>query len=715
MKKIWLVAAGFFFSLSALYSQSPDDININHIFGVAVRQEKGMIAHLPDTVHYPRSLNPDGSVRLVGPSDWTSGFFPGSLWYTYENTGMEPFLYNARRWSAAISSMRYNTGTHDLGFMFGCSFGNGYRLTGDTLYRDYMLEAAHSLASRFNPVVGCIRSWDFGNWQFPVIIDNMMNLELLFWAFHESGDSSYYKIAVSHARTTMKNHFRSDYSSWHVVDYDPETGAVLSKTTHQGASDSSDWARGQAWGLYGFVMTYRETGDTAFLQQAEHIANFILTWPGMPADLIPYWDYMAPGIPDAPRDASAAAITASALLELSRYDPADSARWFDGASSILTSLSSAGYMAKPGENGFFILKHSTGSKPSNSEVDVPVNWADYYFLEALTRYRGMVKTNNPPEILGGVPGRVFAGEADSVMIMGLDLDENDTVYLSLAGAPSFAVLHPAGQDSAWLVLHPEKDDIGEHIFLIRAEDRRGNISEQEVSLEVADPFWKNIRITASSWQDPNVPGNALDGDLNTRWSAEGEGQWIEFDLDTVLWLRSVSIAFYLGNTRNAYFTIEISTDGEHYDKVYYGTSSGTSLQLQEFVLGDTLQARYVKIVGSGNSQNMWNSYTEVTFGIVYYITGMQLHAMNEGSFMLRSFPSPASERLYVEYAPATAAPLLFTVHDLSGRLLLTRKISLTDPGKESLLVLDISSLDKGIYYLTATQAGKRRSGAFLKR
>ncbi len=713
MKKIGLVTAGFFFFLFSLYSQSPDDLNINHVFCVAVRQEKGMAGFLPDTVHYPRSLNPDSSVRLVGPSDWTSGFFPGSLWYIYENTGIEPFLDNARRWTVAISSMRYNTGTHDLGFMFGCSFGNGYRLTGDTLYRDYMLEAAHSLTSRFNPVVGCIRSWDFGSWQFPVIIDNMMNLELLFWAFHESGDSSYYKIAVSHARTTMKNHFRSDYSSWHVVDYDPETGAVLSKTTHQGASDSSDWARGQAWGLYGFVMTYRETGDTAFLHQAQHIADFILSWPGMPADMIPYWDYMAPGIPDAPRDASAAAVTASALLELSRYDPADSARWFRGASTILTSLSSVGYMAKPGENGFFILKHSTGSKPSNSEVDVPVNWADYYFLEALTRYRNMVVTDNPPEILVDLPQRIFAGETDSVLLIGLDLDENDTVCLSLQDAPPFAGLHPAGRDAAWLVLQPE--ETGEHTFLIRAEDRKGNVSTKEVSLAVADAFWKNIRVTASAWQEPNVPGNTLDGDLNTRWSAEGEGQWIEFDLDTLLWLRSVSIAFYMGDTREAYFTIELSADGENYKKVYYGTSSGTSLQLQKFVLGDTLQARYVRIVGSGNSQNTWNSYTEVTFGIVFCTTGIQWHRSGEGSFMLRSFPSPAMERLYVEYVPVTSSPVLFRIHNLSGRLVLARKIFLPGPGRKSLLELDVSSLDKGIYYLTATQAGQRRSEAFLKR
>ncbi len=287
-----------------------------------------------------------------------------------------------------IEQEKNNKGTHDLGFMMYCSFGNAYRLLKDPAYKEVLLTSARSLSTRFNPTVGCIKSWDHGAFTFPVIIDNMMNLELLTWASRTSGDPSFAKIANTHANTTIKNHFRDDYSSYHVVDYDPVTGAVLQKKTHQGAADSSAWSRGQVWGLYGYTMMYRETKNKVYLNQAKHIADFILNNPQLPADMIPYWDFDAPGIPNVPRDASAGAIAASALLELSRYAGGkDAARYWTAAEKMLTSLTSPAYLAKEGENNNFILMHSVGSLPHNSEVDVPLSYADYYFVEALLRYK----------------------------------------------------------------------------------------------------------------------------------------------------------------------------------------------------------------------------------------------------------------------------------------------------------------------------------------
>lgn len=332
----------------------------------------------------PRTLDANSNLVLVPSKDWCSGFFPGELWYLYEYTKNNKWLDEARTYTAPIEQEKTNGGTHDMGFKIYCSVGNGYRLTHDEHYKQVILEAAKTLSSRFNPTVGCIKSWDNRpKWKFPVIIDNMMNLELLFAATHISGDSSYYKMAVSHANTTMKNHFRADYSSYHVVDYDPETGKVVHRQTHQGYADESAWARGQAWGLYGYTMCYRYTHNKAYLEQAENIARFIFNNPNMPKDLVPYWDFNAPGIPNEPRDASAAAVMASGLYELSTYSK-NGKQYKDKADKIIKSLTDH-YLAAPGQSRGFILLHSTGSKPSNSEVDVPLSYADYYYLEALLR------------------------------------------------------------------------------------------------------------------------------------------------------------------------------------------------------------------------------------------------------------------------------------------------------------------------------------------
>jgi hypothetical protein len=250
---------------------------------------------------------------------WCSGFYPGTLLYLYEQTKDQSLLNEAERILKSLEKEKNNKNTHDLGFMMYCSFGNAERIAPKPEYKDVLLTSARSLCTRFNPKVGCIKSWDSKPSDFLVIIDNMMNLELLFWATKVSGDSSFYKIAVTHANTTMQNHFRSDYSSYHVINYDPQTGQIKQKKTAQGAANESAWARGQAWGLYGYTVCYRETKDRKYLEEANHIAQFILHHPNLPSDKVPYWDFNAPGIPNALRDASAASIIASALIELVGY------------------------------------------------------------------------------------------------------------------------------------------------------------------------------------------------------------------------------------------------------------------------------------------------------------------------------------------------------------------------------------------------------------
>lgn len=332
----------------------------------------------------PRTLE-KGELRLVPAKDWTSGFFPGQLWFLYEMTGKEYWKTQAELFTKNIESQQYDPTTHDLGFKLYCSAGTGYRLTKNERYKAVIVQAATTLAKRFNTNTGTIRSWDnMKKWDYPVIIDNMMNLELLFEATRLSGDSSFYNIAVTHANSTIKNHFRADNSSWHVVDYDSvQAGNIIKKTTHQGYADESAWARGQAWGLYGFTMCYRETKNIAYLQQAEKIACYILKNPNLPADLVPYWDFNAAAIAGEPRDVSAAMITASALYELSLYSKCK--KYYRAKADKIIKNVTAGYRAAPGDSKGFLLLHSTGNKPFKSEIDVPLSYADYYYLEALIR------------------------------------------------------------------------------------------------------------------------------------------------------------------------------------------------------------------------------------------------------------------------------------------------------------------------------------------
>lgn len=333
----------------------------------------------------PRTLEKD-ELQLVHRGDWTSGFYPGVLWQVFDLTKDEQWKEWAETATVRMEGEKNNGRTHDMGFKIYSSYGKGYHLTGNSDYRDVIIQAAQTLSTRFNPVVGCIRSWDHNadKWQYPVIIDNMLNLELLFAATKLTGDSLYYRIAVSHAIKTLENHFRPDGGSYHVVDYDPQTGEVRHRHTHQGYSHGSTWARGQAWALYGFTMCYRETGEERFLEKALAIASWLQE--KLPADGIAYWDFDVPAILDEPRDASAAAVIASALYELGHLVKAKPALQIL-ADRIMESLTQD-YRNAKGTSSGFLLAHSTGSKPHHSEVDVPLIYADYYYLEALLRRNG---------------------------------------------------------------------------------------------------------------------------------------------------------------------------------------------------------------------------------------------------------------------------------------------------------------------------------------
>lgn len=359
----------------------------------AEKQLGGLLDSSKIVYKNPRTIEKDSSIHFIDHQnfDWTEGFFPGTCWYLYEETKKDKWKQAAINFQNLFIDHKDLTSFHDLGFVFNCSFGNAYRLTEKLVYKEVLLDAAKSLAGRFNENIGSIKSWDVDKgwqaergWEYPVIIDNMMNLELLFEASLLSGDDSFSQIAISHADKTLENHFRNDESSYHVIDYDSITGEVIGKYTAQGLADESSWARGQAWGLYGFTMCYRYTKDERYLTKAKKIADYILNSKEIPDDRIPYWDYNVKDKEKAYRDVSAAAITVSALIELNEYTHY---KYKKEAYELLNSLSSSQYLAEIGTNKNFLLKHSVGSIPHNSEIDVPLNYADYYYLEALTRLK----------------------------------------------------------------------------------------------------------------------------------------------------------------------------------------------------------------------------------------------------------------------------------------------------------------------------------------
>lgn len=359
----------------------------------------------PDGKNYPRTTDEQGNLVCTSIHDWTPGFFPGSLWYLYELTGDKKWEKQAEKWTWPLESHQYFKGNHDIGFMMYCSYGNAQRLSPQEKYENILVESANSLCTRFHAPVQAIESWDYrkawdgSEWFYPVIIDNMMNLELLFYASRVTGDRKYYDVAVAHANTTLKYHFRDDHSSYHVVDYDTITGKPLHRKTCQGYSDNSTWSRGQAWAVYGYTMMYRETKNETYLKAAQNFAGYFLRH--LPEDRVPLWDFNAGQegfYPDGNsyakinrnnvKDASAAAIVCSALFELGELSK--DKMYTQKAVEMLKSLSSPAYRAPLGENGGFLIMHCTGSLPHKSEIDVPLIYADYYYLEALTRYKRLL-------------------------------------------------------------------------------------------------------------------------------------------------------------------------------------------------------------------------------------------------------------------------------------------------------------------------------------
>ena len=396
--------------LAILSGCNPYSKMVNKAVGLGTTQYQNAIAYKPGDSNkfVPRTVTSGGKLVTVDMYDWVSGFFAGDLWLMYKLTNKPYWKNEAITWTEKLAPVRNYYGHHDVGFMIGSSYGNGYHIGGLKQYDTIMVKAAQSLCKRFSPTVGCIKSWNNGKswdgvtkWNYPVIIDNMMNLELLFEATQMSGDSSYWKVAISHANTTLKNHFRPDFSSYHVVNYNENTGAVLNKETCQGFTNESAWARGQAWGLYGFTTCYRYTKDDKYLNRAKNIAQYWLSNKDMPSDGIPYWDFNANDTslkpqwkfdrskyPAMPRDVAAAAIAASGLIELSRYvERSLKDLYLSAAKRIIASLTQS-YLADTSRNRYFILDHSVGSLPHGNEIDAPLCYADYYYLEALVRLKG---------------------------------------------------------------------------------------------------------------------------------------------------------------------------------------------------------------------------------------------------------------------------------------------------------------------------------------
>ncbi|PXY39218.1 glucuronyl hydrolase [Flavobacterium cheongpyeongense] len=377
------------------YSKPNKDFDVDAELAYCAKQSESAIKLIPNEGNIPRSIATNTQKwNYVDYKDWTSGFWPGELWYLYEFTGDRKWEESADKFTQYLMPLSINPAVdHDLGFQVFNSYGNGYRLTRNPEYKEVILKTADTLATLFNPKVGTILSWPRAvpNMEWPqhnTIMDNMINLELLFWASKNGSNKALYDMAVSHATVTMQNHFRPDYTSYHVVVYDKKTGKKIKATTHQGYSDSSMWARGQAWAIYGYTMVYRETKDLKFLDFAQKVSRVYLD--RLPQDLIPYWDFDDPAIPNTPKDASAAAVVASALLELSTYtsDPVLKKEYFDKAENMLKELSE-NYQSK--DKNSACLLHSTGHKPAGSEIDYSIIYADYYYVEALLRYKKLLQ------------------------------------------------------------------------------------------------------------------------------------------------------------------------------------------------------------------------------------------------------------------------------------------------------------------------------------
>ena len=377
--------------------QPSGTLDVNKALDYCAKQTQRTLTELKtdsgiDYTMMPRNIMADEqhwNCRKATKEEWCAGFWPGVLWYDYEYTKDKPVLEEAENFTHSLKFLSHIPAyDHDLGFLVFCSYGNGYRLTKNPAYKQVILDTADTLATLFNPIVGTILSWprevEPRNWPHNTIMDNMINLEMLFWAAKNGGNPYLYDIAVSHADKTMKSQFRPDYTSYHVAVYDTITGNLIKGVTHQGYADSTMWARGQAWAIYGYTVVYRETKDPKYLDFAQKVTDVYLD--RLPEDKVPYWDFDDPSIPNAPRDASAGAVVASALLELSTYLPNGTGkRYKDAAIEMLTSLSSDSYQS--GESKPSFLLHSVGHWPNHSEIDASIIYADYYYIEALLRLK----------------------------------------------------------------------------------------------------------------------------------------------------------------------------------------------------------------------------------------------------------------------------------------------------------------------------------------
>ncbi len=391
MKKILIFAMTMTIAMASCQNKQQETFDIDKNLAYCVAQAKKTLTIAPDTLAIPRNIAPGtNDWHYVGYEDWTSGFWPGVLWYLYEYTGDTVLKTNADKYSRFLTPLSVRSATdHDLGFQVYCSFGNGLRLTHNTYYKDVILKTSDTLATLYNPKVGTILSWPGmvkeKNWPHNTIIDNIINLEMLFEASKLGGEKALYDMAVKHAETTMKNQFRKDNSVYHVIVYDTLTGKKIKGITHQGYADNSMWARGQGWAIYGYTMVYRETKDPKFLDFAHKVAKVYLD--RLPKDLIPYWDFDVPNITNEPKDASAAALVASGLIELSTYtkDAVLAKNYLDKAEAMLAELSSKRYQSGDVNSAF--LLHSTGHYPNKTEIDYSIIYADYYYVEALLRLK----------------------------------------------------------------------------------------------------------------------------------------------------------------------------------------------------------------------------------------------------------------------------------------------------------------------------------------
>ena len=396
MKKI-VVGLAVVLGFCTCAHQPSGTLDVNKALDYCAKQTQRTLTELKtdsgiDYTMMPRNIMADEqhwNCRKATKEEWCAGFWPGVLWYDYEYTKDKQVLEEAENFTHSLKFLSHIPAyDHDLGFLVFCSYGNGYRLTKNPAYKQVILDTADTLATLFNPIVGTILSWprevEPRNWPHNTIMDNMINLEMLFWAAKNGGNPYLYDIAVSHADKAMKSQFRPDYTSYHVAVYDTITGNLIKGVTHQGYADSTMWARGQAWAIYGYTVVYRETKDPKYLDFVQKVTDVYLD--RLPEDKVPYWDFDDPSIPDAPRDASAGAVVASALLELSTYLPNGTGkRYKDAAIEMLTSLSSDSYQS--GESKPSFLLHSVGHWPNHSEIDASIIYADYYYIEALLRLK----------------------------------------------------------------------------------------------------------------------------------------------------------------------------------------------------------------------------------------------------------------------------------------------------------------------------------------